>query len=184
MNTYLRKGLCGLILLISVIGIVLGSESPGYTMYVQGEESSIARMTDGMYEITIQDVIPFSSIIDRDDFFLAPTKHLANETNPIHAVLILSGSETDVTSLVEISNLSVDTELSTMTFQAQPREFYSGELLKPFLNGKGDLDTETGKSTNLAALYIEIINPVAENKWSQPFQCCFEGPQGQCYMKC
>lgn len=184
MSLYLRKGLFGLLLLISVMGVVIGAEPSGYTVYVQGEEGNITSIADGMYEITIQNVIPFSSIIDGDEFFLAPTKHLANETNPMNAVLILSGSEIEVTSLVEISNLSVDTELSTITFLAQPMEFYSGELLKPFLNDMGDLDTATGKSTNLTALYIEIIIPVAENKWGPPIQCCIEGPHGRCYMVC
>lgn len=184
MSLYLRKGLFGLLLLISIIGFVSGAEPSGYTVYVQGEQSSIARTAEGMYEITIQDIIPFSSIIDGDTYILAPTKHLANETKSLNAVIILSGSEIDVTFLVEVSNLTYDSEPSTMTFKARPMEFYNGELLKPFLSGQGDLDAATGKSTNLTALYLEIINPVAENKWNPQFPCCVEGPGGQCYMKC
>jgi len=42
----------------------------------------------------------------------------------------------------------------------------------------------TGKRANLTALYLEIIHPVAENKWNPQFPCCVEGPGGQCYMKC
>lgn len=184
MRTYWISGLFGLLLLISLTGIGIGAEPSGYIVYVQGEQSSIARTTDGMYEITIQDVIPFSSIIDGDTYYLAQTKHLANETNPLNAVLILSGSEGDVTSGVEISNISVDTEPSTITFLAQPMEFYSGELLKPYSGGQANLDAVIETNTSGTALYIEMIHPVAENKWGPPIQCCIEGPHGRCYMVC
>ncbi len=35
MIEYLGKGLFGLLILLSIIGIVIGAESPGYTVYVQ-----------------------------------------------------------------------------------------------------------------------------------------------------
>lgn len=184
MIEYLGKGLFGLLILISIIGIVIGAESPGYTVYVQGEQSTIESTTDGLYEITIQEIIPFSSIKDGDEYFLVPIKHLANESYPMNAVLILAGSEIDVTSLIEISNLSIDSELNTITFEAHPLEFYSGELLNPYFDELGDLELAIEKKTDLSALYLEINNQVAENAWSPPFQCCFEGPNGQCYMKC
>lgn len=184
MKIYLRNGLFGLLLLISTIGIVFGAEPSGYTVYVQGAESSIDRSSDGIYKITIQDVIPFSTIFEGDELFLFQTKHIVNETNPMNAVLILSGSEMELKSLIEISSISMDTEQNIITFLAHPLEFNSGELLKPFLNGMGDLDMATGKRANLTALYLEIIHPVAENKWNPQFPCCVEGPGGQCYMKC
>ncbi|WP_143709329.1 hypothetical protein [Methanospirillum hungatei] len=90
----------------------------------------------------------------------------------------------ELKSLIEISSISMDTEQNIITFLAHPLEFNSGELLKPFLNGMGDLDMATGKRANLTALYLEIIHPVAENKWNPQFPCCVEGPGGQCYMKC
>lgn len=184
MSEYWLKGLFGLFLLISLVYFSGAAEPTGYLVYVQGGESNIVEGTDGMYEITVQDIIPFCTIIDEDEHFLAGTKHLVNESFPMDAALIMRGSDGKVASMVEIVNLSIDTKVNTITFRAHPLEYYSGELLKPFSSGKGELDAAIERKTNLTALYLEIMNTAPENYWSPPFQCCYEGSQGQCYMKC
>ena len=184
MNHYRTIGLLGIILLISAAWISSAAESSNYIVYVQGGESSILDGEDGMYEITIHDIIPFCSIIDGDEYFLIETKNLANESYPINALLIGTGPDLELRTGAQISGLSIDEERQVMTLQVHPSKFSNGELLKPYSIKQGELETLIGQEISHTGLYLELQIPVAENYWAPPVQCCYEGPQGRCYMVC
>lgn len=101
----------------------------------------------------------------------------------MNAVLILSGSEMELKSLIEISSISMDTEQNIITFLAHLGVQFRGTS-QTFPEWYGRSGYGNRKRANLTALYLEIIHPVAENKWNPQFPCCVEGPGGQCYMKC
>ncbi len=94
----------------------------------------------------------------------------------MNAVLILAGSEIDLTSLIEISNLSIDSELNTITFEAHPLEFYSGELLNPYYDELGDLESAIEKKTDLSAHYLEINNQVLKMPGVHLFNVALKAP--------
>ncbi|MCA1915788.1 hypothetical protein [Methanospirillum hungatei] len=77
----------------------------------------------------------------------------------------------------------MDTEQNTNTFLAHPQDFSTGDIHKPLLRKQGVLYMAAGKRKNLTALYLEMLHPVAENKWNPVFPCWVEGPGGQWYMK-
>lgn len=184
MRTYLRSGLIGLIFLISMACVSSTAQSSGYILYVQGGQSTIASGADGIYEITVQDIIPYCVIGDGDEFFLGKTMNLTMGNWSVDAALLMAGSETEIRSIAKISNLSIGEKADTITFQARSLEFYDRELLSHFSGRQDSLNSSTGQDIQHTALYLEMDKPVSVNNQGSTIQCCYEGPRGRCYMVC
>ena len=146
--------ICSL-LLISLTGVSMAAESPGYALYVQGGVSSITNGTDGMTVITVMDVIPYFHITDGNKSLLLPIEELTNITYPLDAAVVLSGTGNESTSLVKVSNLTLSGGNKSLILQVKPLEFYEGTLLKSFVSEKKELPLEkTGKFSSIG-IYIE-----------------------------
>ena len=59
MNHHVLVGFICLFLLISLAGLCIADESPGYMVYVQGGESSITNGSGGVYMMTVKDIVPY-----------------------------------------------------------------------------------------------------------------------------
>ena len=148
-------GFICLLLLISLTGVSMAAESPGYALYVQGGVSSITNGTDGMTVITVMDVIPYFHITDGNKSLLLPIEGLTNITYPLDAAVVLSGTGNESTSLVKVSNLTLSDGNKSLILQVKPLEFYEGKLLNSFVSEKKELPLEkTGKFSSIG-IYIE-----------------------------
>ena len=155
MNYYLTFGFICSLLLVSLAGVTMATESPGYTLYIQGGESSITNGTDGMMLITVKDVVPYFHITDGNRSLLLPIEGLTNITYPLNTAAVFSGADGDYISLVEVSNLSLSEENKSLILQVKPLEFYEGTVLKSFANEKNELPLgKTGKFSSFG-IYIE-----------------------------
>ena len=161
MNRFVSYGLIGVFLLISMGCTCIADDGATKVIYLQGGESTIANVSDDMYEVTVQNLIPyFQGTTDNRTIFV-PVKALASLTYPLNAAIIISGPAGDTTTLVTISNASLSEENTEMVLQATPLKFYEGEALKSFSTGNTGFNT-TAQST-VTGIYMETVTSAPTN---------------------
>lgn len=163
MVRHLVLGCIGLLLLVLFAGVCIAEETPSSVLYMQGEENSVSNGTDGMLSITVKDIVPYCNIISGNTNNLIPVKTLANISEPMDAVLIFAGPDTEKSYLVQVSSLSLSDD-ETLTLEVKPKKYYEGEALKSYatINQAGDIVNEKGMSN--IGIYIENIPTQQSNK--------------------
>ena len=156
MDHGLMGGLLCLFLLVSLAGFCIADEAPGYSVYIQGGESSMTEDADGLMLVTIQDVVPYICLEFEKGDRLLPISDVTIFQFPLNAALAFSGTDGDSVSLIQISNLSLSDDNKELTLQINPLEFYEGEMLKGYAHDAiaiEKISTETQKSIGV---YLEV----------------------------
>lgn len=74
--------------MISLAGFSITEGAPGYVVYVQVKESSITNGSNGVYEIHVKDIFPYTHIAEGKKSHLIPVDILTNLTNPMNAARV------------------------------------------------------------------------------------------------
>jgi len=160
--------------LLSLAGFCVADEAPGYTLYIQGGESSITEDTDGMITIKIQGIVPYFHLEFEKEKQLLPIGDISRYSLPVNAAIVSYGSDGDTTSLVQISNLSLSDENRVLTIQMKLLEFYDGDVLKDYAKDSKNLDITENEPNFEIGIIIEGASVTPENALP-----CIE-----CYLDC
>ncbi|MBN1166905.1 MAG: hypothetical protein JXA44_07210 [Methanospirillaceae archaeon] len=160
----------------------MADEVPTFGIYVQGGESVITKGSDGMFVITIQDLVPFFHAPDRERSSLVPVELLTNLTGPLNGALVFSENESESVPLVEISDLSWSDDNTVLTLVVAPKEFYEGEVLASFNRENARIDVLETPGSLITGIYIELekkpdvndYDPCAESL-NKCLYCCNYG---------
>jgi hypothetical protein len=164
MNHFLSLGFISLFLLISLTGICIADEAPGYLVYIQGGETSIAKGSDGAYMITVKDIVPYFYITDGEQSRLLPVELLNRLTYPRNAALILSGADNETTVMVQVENMSQSDENRVLTLQAGPLEYYEGERLTSFYDKSQEINGFIDGQFARLGVYVEGVRLPLSNQ--------------------
>lgn len=156
MNHPLLLGFISILLLISLAGFCVADTAPSITAYVQGGESSIIDGINGTYVITVKDVTPYFHISQGEKSSLIPVRSLRNPTYPMSAALVLSNTDNETNTLVQVVNVSLSDGNKILSLQVNPLEYYEGERFKSFNNNSKGLETLVNSQFTKAAIYFEI----------------------------
>lgn len=162
MNHWLSLGFICSFLLISLAGFCVADEAPSFLVYVQGGECSITDGTDGVYEITVKDIIPYYHLTDEKKSSLVPIEALSNLTIPMSAALVLTSVDNETTVMVQVVNMSLSDENKVLILQADPLEFYEGERLTSFNKNKQGFPLGDEQFAR-AAVYLESVTAPSSN---------------------
>lgn len=164
-----------MLMMVSLAGICAAEQSPSYIAHIQGGQSIITNESSGM-TITVQDVISNVTITTGNMSNLTTVDRITNLTYPLSAAVVFSGNDSETTSLVTISNLSLSEEKKGLTFQATPLKYYDGEELKSFAEKNVDLASTNVSTSNSVGIYIEIIGVPLNNDGDDLSDCvnCFD----------
>lgn len=168
MNRYQSFKLISLLLMILFTGVCMADEAPSSLVYVQGGESTITDGSDGMYVLTVQDVIPYIHVTDGVRSHLEPVQLLPVFTYPINAALVLSGADGESVSLLKISNATTLKDKKELTLKVTPLQYYDGQMLKSFANESKGIDTFKDGKHNETAIYFEMNQKPLVNSCSYP----------------
>jgi hypothetical protein len=185
MTHHLSRGCTCILLLLLLIGVCMAEEIPSSLIFVQGGESVITEGTDGLYLITVQDIIPYLHIKTGERSSLMPFEILTTLDEPLNVALVFSGADTQSTSMVEVSNLSLSNDTTGLTLTVKPLEFYDGQLLTFFESEKNEGNTIFKGQHDETRIYIEeMINP--PDNVPDSFRCgqCYGIPEHGCYQAC
>lgn len=161
-------------MLVSLTGVCMGENSPGYTIYVQGGGSSISPGSDGQSVMTVEDIIPYSHITNGVMSYLMPVERLVNMTFPLNAAIVFSGDTGQSTYLVNVSNLSWSAGNKSVSLEIKPLEFYEGDMLKPYGSPTNDVGLDKTGNYSSTGIYIEILRkPVVNSLGSMQDTDCF-----------
>ncbi len=156
MNHPLLLGFISILLLISLAGFCVADTAPSITAYVQGGESSITDGINGTYVITVKDVTPYFHISQGEKSSLIPVRSLRNPTYPMSAALVLSNTDNETNTLVQVVNVSLSDGNKILSLQVNPLEYYEGERFKSFNSNSKGLETLVNSQFTKAAIYFEI----------------------------
>lgn len=180
-------GLCGILLLFCLTGVSMGNETPSYIVYIQGGQASITNGTDGMMELTVRDVVPHFHISEKDFGILIPVETLTNLSYPLSAAVVFSDALEEITSMVEISNLTLSEENKVITLQVKPLEFYEGERLITLNRVNRDLHGTDLAGLPFTGIFVELTGTSLENG-SDPYcvqRCQERYPESvSCWKQC
>jgi hypothetical protein len=176
MNHSRTPGFICLFLLVSLAGVCLAEDAPSYVIYIQGSESSITNETDGITDIMVKDIIPYSHVSYGEKSRLIPVKRISNITGPLNAVIHFSGSDGESVTLVRVSNLSLYDENKVLTLRVHPLEFYEGRILTSLASEKNDLDKIPLDSFDSTGIYLEITEQTPQNDTIIELDDCSKGP--------
>ncbi|MFH0966216.1 MAG: hypothetical protein V1862_00825 [Methanobacteriota archaeon] len=146
MNHFLSLGFISSLLLVSLAGICVADNAPGYLVYIQGGESSIMNGSDGAYVITVKDIVPYFHTTNGVINSLIPVERLNNPTSPLNAALVFSDKGNESTVMVRVTNISLSDGNKVLTLQADPLEYYDGELLKSLYDRSRSLEMLIGST--------------------------------------
>lgn len=152
-----------LVLLISLCGFSLADSLPTSIIYIQGGENDITSESNGTFEITIHDVIPYYHILIKNTSYLESIQTLPDYSYPLQAVFVSSDDNNESRSMVIVENVTISDENKTLILQIKPLEFYEGSVLKTFADGSKGLDTDSGRQVMSTGLYLEIIGSPSNN---------------------
>ena len=170
--------------LISLVGVCIAVETSSSVIYIQGGESSVTNGSDGML-ISVKDVIPFIDISTGDENHLYLVKELANMSYPVKAAVVFKGSDTESTSMITVTNVSLSDKNKILTLQVNPLEFYEGEVLKSFASNQMTLSGNKSGKNNTISIYLEPSSVVPSNGGDcNPCLCCDFGGSGECGYIC
>jgi len=176
MNRYLSLGFICSLLLISLAGFCVAEEAPSYLIYVQGGESSITDGTDGAYEITVKNIVPYFYITNGEKSSLIPVVLLPNMTYPMNAALVFSGEGNETTFMVQVAYVSLSDGNKILTLQADHLEYYEGEMLKSFNDKREDFNVFNDGRFISAGVYLESEQLPTSNNDGE--DCSYGGDQG------
>ena len=168
-------------LLLSLVGFSIADEAPGYTLYMQGGESSIREDTNGVMLITIQDLIPYIFLESEKKKLLAPVGYVSSFQLPMNAALVFSGTDGESVSLVQISNFSLSDENNVLTLQIVPLAFYDGDELDAYEGDSIHIQDVDYENCLSVGIIIEASLTVPENRIDNPIES--ETPN-KCVMFC
>ena len=153
----IQIGFIYVILLISLAGVCLAADSPSYIAYIQGGESTIMNGSEGLMEITVKNVIPYSHISDGGKSRLIPVERIANFTSPLNTAIIFSGKNNESVSFIEVSQLIFSDNNHVLILKGIPKRYYDGNLLKFFADQNIDITMLQGENFNNTSVYFEVI---------------------------
>ena len=162
MNHSLSLGFISFVLLISLTGVCIADDAPGSLVYIQGGESSIVNGSDGVYVITVKDIVPYFHIADGEKSNLIPVERLNNSTSLLNAALVLSSTADETVVMVRVVNLLLSDGNKVLTLQVDPLGYYEGALLTSFNDKKQDIDVITDNPIR-TGVFLENIGAPLEN---------------------
>ena len=168
---YLHVFTC-ILLVCSLAGVSIAAESPSYIFSLQGGQSTITNASDGMM-ITVTAIDPNVTVSNGTVNKTTPVRYLAYLKSPFNAAVVFSGADSERTSMVAISNLSLSDDDTVLSLQVTPLKFYEGEGLKFYAEKKGELSTDSDENLNSTQIYLETSGSIPENTECPPgtFYC-------------
>jgi hypothetical protein len=170
--------------MILFTGICMADEAPSSVVYVQGGESTFTNGSDGMYVLTVQDVIPYIHVTDGVRSHLEPVQLLPVFTYPINAALVLPDADGESVSLLMISNATILKDKKELTLKISPLQYYDGQMLKSFVNESKGIDTLMDGKHNQTAIYLEMNQKPLVNGcgYPCPFGCFWSEADKSCWF--
>jgi hypothetical protein len=187
MNNHIRYLVICSLLLVSLTGLYIADEPPGYLVYIQGGKSSITNGSDKMMMITVKDIIPFFHITEGKMSSLIPVEQLTSLTYPMSAALVFSGVDNETTFMVKVANLSLTDGNNVLTLQVEPLQYYEGDYLKSFDSAIQGLEMLIGSQYSRSAIYIEATSRAPDNTGCVTWMCCVYAQsvcEGKAYCEC
>ena len=184
MNLYQSLKIIGPLLMIFFSGVCMADEAPSSVVYVQGGESTLTNGSDGMYVLTVQDVVPYIHVADGVRSHLEPVQLLPVFTYPINAALVLSDADGESVSLLKISNVTTLKDKKELTLKVSPLQYYEGQMLQSFAKESKGIDTFRDSKPNQTAIYFEMNQKPLVNGCSYPcpFGCFWSDADKSCWF--
>lgn len=150
-------------MMISLVGTSNAVESPSYVIHIQGGESRITNISDGLLEIAVSDIALNATITDGNTSHSIPIEGLVNLSFPADAAVVYPGTGNKSISMIQISHISLSSDGKNLTLQVSPLRFYDGEGLKSYAENQTELFSSTYRNLTTTELYIETRVNIAEN---------------------
>jgi hypothetical protein len=158
-------------MLVSIAGLCLAAESPAYITYIQGSESIISEGSDGMINISVNNVIPYFSIDTGEKSSLIPVRRLSSLTYPLIGAVVFSDPENESTSMVKVSNLSLSEGNKVLTLEVIPLKYYDGGKLQSLADKQTELATGKIEECKKTQIFFETNVPLASNNLDEDCNC-------------
>lgn len=164
MNRIVFSGVIMIFMMISLVSISNAVESPLYVIHIQGGESRITNISDGLIEMTVSDIAVNATITDGNTSHSMPIEGLINLSVPADAAVVYPGTGNKSISMIQISQISLSSDGKNLTLQVSPLRFYDGEGLKSYAENQTELFSSPYRNLTTTELFIETRVNIAENR--------------------
>lgn len=180
MNHYFSLGFIYLFILVSLTVFCVADEVTDNEVYVQGGESSITHGSDGIFVITVKNIVPYFRYSEGENSSMIPVNQLTDISYPVSGALVLSGKGNETTVMVQITNVSLPDGNKILVLRVNPLEYYDGELLHDFNSRSKSLSDDISVDTKGTSLYMETRIEPKKIDYKEILNLCTENCMNEC----